>query len=89
VADIIAVEDIAPHAALVELLIDGIGNGTFAAAAQSGEPDDAPAMSIQPLSVRATNRVLVPDNDRRFFFHGGILTTKHTKKGPQMTQMKC
>src|SRR6185312_942607 len=53
VADVVAVQQVAPDAPLVELLLDDVGHRALAAAAQPGEPDDTTLVTVECLALAA------------------------------------
>jgi hypothetical protein len=60
VADVVAVENEAPHTAGVKFVIDQIGDGAFSAGAQSGEPENAAGMAVEFFAFFARDGVFVP-----------------------------
>jgi len=60
--DIITIQQHGRPAHFVQALVDGIGDRTFSASAQSGKPDHTPALSKIVLAPLARNGMVVPDN---------------------------
>ena len=62
VADVVAVEDETVFPLGVELVVNQVGDGTFAAGRQSGEPDDAPFVTVEFFVILSRNLMVVPYN---------------------------
>ena len=69
VPHIVPVQEKTMHARSAQLTVYFVGNGTLAAAAQSGEPNDATAVPVQPLPILAGDSMFVP-GDEYLLRHG-------------------
>jgi hypothetical protein len=59
-AYIVTVEHGTVQTILVQLMVEGVGNGALARAAQPGKPDHTPLMTIEGFPVNPGNAVFVP-----------------------------
>ena len=62
VANVVAVEQKAVHAQLMELVVHDVGHRALAAAAQSRKPHDAAAVPVQSLPLWSADVMLMPGN---------------------------
>ena len=75
-AHIVAIEQIAPHAALMQEFVDDVGNRAFAATTQACEPHHATTMAVELFAILARDALFVPNNNRFFLCHGSFEVLK-------------